>query len=137
MRHVIGSGVEIRFDRETEVVSSMHGTRKPDKGWIHFDPLGHAHAWNGDELPTLYEKVTGTVWVGDEIDRDEVETTEYRCKTCDVVVEPKYVTDYSPIVISGPPAYSIVLRARMQDEEWRIPEDDVQPLLAILRRVFV
>lgn len=136
--YVFTHGVEINFHQESQQVSTMHGTRKPDKGWTHFDSEGHAHAWrNGDELPTLYEKVTGKEWVGDSYDGCEVEITEWRCNVCDEVVEPKYVTDYSPVYVTGPPEYTLKLRANIMDQEWRIPEDDVAPLIDILRRIFV
>ena len=136
MKHVLAPGIEIRFDRETEVVESMHGTRKPDPNWLHFDKNGHAHAWRGDELPTVYEKVTGTTWVGDEIDGYEDELTDLRCKICDEIVKPKYVMDYSPVIVAGPAQYTLKLSASIQDQEWPVPTEDVETLIGILHRMF-
>lgn len=134
--YVFANGIEIRFHRETEVVSTMFGTKKPDKGWKHFDAAGHAHAWDGDKLPTLNEVVTGKTWVGDEYDGMEVDISEYRCKVCEEVVDPQYVTDYSPIYVSGPPEYTFAIRPNIMELEYRIPDDDVEPLIEILRRMF-
>jgi hypothetical protein len=115
----------------------MQGTRKPDKSWTHFDSNEHAHAWSGDKLPTLYEKVTGTTWVGDEIDGQEVDVTEMRCKICDETVDPGYYVDHTPVYVRGPSAYTLVIRPQLFETEWQIPNDDVGPLVDILRRVFV
>lgn len=134
--YVFAQGLEIRFHQETEVVSTMHGVQKPDASWMHFDGAGHAHAWNGEKLPTLHEVVTGKEWIGDAYDGQEIEITEYRCKVCEEVVEPKYFTDYSPIYVSGPPEYTLVVRPSIMEAEYRIPEDDVAPLIDILRRIF-
>lgn len=135
--HMVAPGIEIRFHQETEVVHSMHGVRKPDKNWIVFDSHAHAHAWSGDELPTLYEKVAGTTWVGDEFDGQEVDVTEWRCKVCDEVVTPRYVTDYSPVYIEGPPQYTLVIHPSLEHErEYPIPDGDIAPLIEIFGRMF-
>ncbi len=134
---VLAPGIEIRFHQETEVVSSMHGIRKPDKNWNYIDLNDHAHVWRGEELPTLYEKVTGTTWVGDEYDGQEIELTEMRCKVCDEVVVPKYTVDYSPIHVAGPPEYTLVIHPSLEHErEFRIPDEDVSALIEILGRMF-
>ena len=134
--YVFAHGLEIRFHQETEVVETMHGTRKPDISWLHFDKNHHAHAWDGDKLPTLGEVVTGKAWIGDEYDSQEIDVTEYRCLVCGEVVEPKYVVDYSPTYVQGPPAHTLMIRANIMDQEFRIPPEDVGPLIEILQRIF-
>jgi hypothetical protein len=136
-QHIFAPGVEVRFHQESMVVDEMLGTRKPDKAWKHIDSQGHAHAWFDDELPTVEEVVIGKEWYGEGADAYEVDVTEYRCRVCAEVVKPKYVVTHEPSYIKGPPEYTLVLRANMYDSEWRIPEEDVGPLVDILRRVFV
>lgn len=135
-QYVFANGLEIRFHQDSIRVESMHGTRKPDQSWSYVDLNDHAHVWKGDKLPTLYEKVTGTTWVGDEHDAMEVEVTEMRCKICDETVEPKYVTDYTPVHVPGPSEYTLRIAPNMMTAEYRIPDEDVGALIAILQRMF-
>lgn len=138
LRHnyVFAHGLEIVFIQEPIIVETMTGVQKPDKSWSYVDLNDHAHVWKGDKLPTLYEKVTGKHWVGDEYDGMEVEDTEMRCKICDEVVVPKYVTDYTPVHVAGPSEYRLKIRANIMDSEYPIPEEDVGPLIKILQRIF-
>jgi hypothetical protein len=116
----------------------MHPRRKPDPAWKYIDANGHAHCWWKDELPTLEEVVTGTTFVGDEYDGEEVDDIEHRCRICGEVVVPKHILSYEPSYVAGPPEYTLFIRGNelQANAEYRIPDDDVAPLIEILRRVF-
>lgn len=133
---MLAPGLELRFHRETEMVSTMRGTRKPDPSWRHLDKQDHVHAWIDGKLPTLNTEVVGKTWVGDERDGEEIDLLEHRCRICNESIEPKYVTDYTPVMVAGPPEYTLVVRAGIRDQEFRIPPDDVTALIGILQRMF-
>ena len=134
--YVFAHGLEIRFHQESLRIDNHFGVKKPDISWRYIDPNDHAHVWVGDELPTLKEVVTGKTWVGDEYDGMEVDITEYRCRVCDAVVEPKYTVSYEPNYVAGPPEYTLAIKPSIMESEYPIPQDDVGPLIDILRRIF-
>lgn len=134
--HAFATGLEIRFYRETEMVSSLYGVKSPDPGWRYFDKNNHAHAFDGKDLPTLGWIQTGTTWVGDEYDGNEEPVGEYRCLVCNETVEPKYTVSYEPIMVAGPSEYTLKIPAGIRDQEYPILEEDVPVLIAILQRMF-
>lgn len=131
-----GGGLAIRCHREMEEVSSIHPVQKPDERWRFVDEHGHAHVWVDGELPTLEWVVTGTQWVGDDHDATEIDVGEYRCRHCSAVVEPKTTASYEAVRIPGVPSYTLVIMSGFGDSEYRIPDDDVEPLRHILERIF-
>ena len=135
-RYVFAHVVEVRFRTDVEEIRTLYGVKKPDTGWKEADVHGHVHAWIDGELPSLTWVKTGTEWVGDSYDGCEVDIGQYQCNICGSVVEPKQVTSYEPEYVKGPPSYSLIIHPQMQSSEWRIPDDDVAPLLEMLKRIF-
>lgn len=122
--------IEIRFHQETQVVESLFGRKVANAAWIHFDSNNHPHAFKGEELPTLDKIALDTIWVGDAYDGHEETVYGYQCKLCQEAVEPKWRMDYTPEYVTGPPAYTLYVAGM----EYPLKEDDVLPLIEILKR---
>jgi len=120
--------VSIEMHQEQISVDSMMGERVPDKGWKFVDGKGHLHAWVDRELPTLEWVVTGTEWFGDEYDATEVDVGEWRCRTCAVVVEPSYTTQYGERqFIPGLVEYTVTI----DEETFRPSEQEYAESVAV------
>lgn len=99
----------IEIQRDDVDVAMMSPSRVPDSAWRYVDAEEHGHFWEGTELPTLHWVITGTRWAGDEIDGEEYEVGEWRCKQCEEAVEPRKKAEYGPRYLAGPPKYIITI----------------------------
>lgn len=87
--------------QEDVFVETLSPQMVPDEQWRYVDARGHGHFWQGDDLPTLHWVVTGTEWVGDEMEGEMVEVGEYRCLQGPEVIQPGKLARYGPTHIPG------------------------------------
>jgi hypothetical protein len=88
----------VRFEQDMIDVSSLTAS-KPDPAWQMVDAAGHYHAWaKGGQLPTL--TIVEVPEPCEECDDDEDDEpceghtrTEYQCRLCHQVIEPRTVPD--------------------------------------------
>ena len=109
--------ISVMIEREDIPVDTIHPQKVPDEKWRFVDAAGHGHFWEtGEEktfwLPTLEWVVTGTEWVGEGSDAEEIKVGEYRCKTCGEVIEPKHRTYYGPRTIPGLETFHVRLMTK-------------------------
>ena len=99
----------VAIEREDIAVDVMHSITVPDEKWTFVDKKGHGHFWKGKKIPTCKLVVTGTTWVGDEYDGEEIEIKEWHCKTCGQTIEPGYRQEVGPSHIPGPTYVTITI----------------------------
>ena len=101
--------LSISFEREEIPVGSLTPSRVPNEKWRFVDSQGHGHFWTGKLLPTLKWVVTGTKWVGDDFEHEEIEIGEWRCSQCEEVVEPGMRVDFSPRSVPGLVTFTVTI----------------------------
>lgn len=94
--------ISISVEREDIAVDVIHQVKVPDEKWTHIDRKGHGHFWKGKKIPTCKLVVTGTTWVGDEYEAEEIEIKEWQCKLCKAIIEPGYRMQVQPTHVPGP-----------------------------------
>ena len=82
--------ISVAIEREDIAVDVIHQIKVPDEEWRFVDKAGHGHFWRGKKVPTCKLVVTGTTWIGDEYDGEEVEIKEWQCRLCKEIIEPGY-----------------------------------------------
>lgn len=112
--------VQVEVERDVEEIRTLSPRREPNPTWTLIDSHGHGHFWKDGGLPTLYEKVVGSTWVGDEIDGDEVPITEFRCRSCDEKVEPGYRMNHEPTIIEHPPIFTVTFLSETPVEVYHL-----------------
>lgn len=99
----------VSFERKEIPVDILMPLRVPDEKWRFVDAQGHGHFWDGKDLPTLKWVVTGTEWVGDEYEHDEIDIGEWRCVQCAEIIEPGMKVDYSPRSVPGLVTFTVTI----------------------------
>jgi hypothetical protein len=107
----------VSIEREDIAVGVMHSVKVPDEKWTFVDKAGHGHFWRlyskkPSDIPTCKEVVTGTQWVGDEIDGEIYEIKEWQCRTCGQTIEPGYRQQQQPTHVPGPTWVTITMEGR-------------------------
>lgn len=93
--------ISITTETEEIAVDMIQQLKVPDEKWNFVDKAGHGHFWKGKKIPTCKLVVTGSVWVGDEFEAEEIEVKEWKCKICGEIVEPGYRYESSPTHVPG------------------------------------
>ena len=104
-------GIEVEVEEWETVSFTTH--RVPDPNWRFVDTFGHGHFWRfhskkPSDIPTCELVVTGTTWVGDEFDGEEVQIKEWRCRQCEQTIEPGMKNE-TPKPILGPPRVTVTI----------------------------
>lgn len=99
----------VAIEREDIAVGVIHQIKVPDEEWRYVDKAGHGHFWKGKKVPTCKLVVTGTTWVGDEYEAEEIEIKEWKCKLCYEIIEPGYRMQLAPTHVPGPTWVTIVI----------------------------
>lgn len=86
--------VSVSVRRDEQEHSFMTPVKVKDETWKFLDDAGHLHSWVNGVLVTCKRVQTGTTFVGDEFDGEEIAIFEERCTICEEVIEPGYRTTY-------------------------------------------
>lgn len=97
----------VQVEREDIAVDVIHSIKVPDEEWRFVDKAGHGHFWKlfskkPSTIPTCVLVVTGTEWVGDEYEAEEIEIKEWKCKLCTEIIKPGYRQELAPTHVPGP-----------------------------------
>lgn len=101
--------ISMSVEQEQYTADVLSRVKVPDEKWTFVDKAGHGHFWKGKKVPTCKLVVTGSYWVGDEVESEEVEIKEWKCKTCDEIIEPGYRYETSPTHVPGPTWVTLTL----------------------------
>lgn len=111
---LLNCALEIDYER-IDITSEF----EPDLAWTYVDGRGHFHAYTADEkLPTLRGipiEVPCDGACGFEGGCEGYTRTEYRCRLCDEVVEPKTRRPFGRRYMDGAERWTVKAVARIED----------------------